>query len=97
MPAQNIVYKKYFKKLFTFGSKKYLVIIYYLSIIVDRFSVMTSDNGIAVLGECSSFQKALIVGMSTLASWNRDVFYSKQHCYQCDYDETRLVKYGTIS
>lgn len=61
-----MIFKTILNHLLLFQIYKYLVFIYYFSKLVDRFLVLTSDNGITVLGECPSWQKALGVRMLTL-------------------------------
>lgn len=50
-PAKkNMIFKTILNHLLLFWIYKYLVFIYYFSILVDRFLVLTSDNGITVFG-----------------------------------------------
>lgn len=79
-PAKkNMIFKTILNHLLLFQIYKYLVFIYYFSKLVDRFLVLTSDNGITVLGECPSQQKALGVRMLTLVGWKQT--FKKQYCY----------------
>lgn len=68
-----MIFKTILNHLLLFWIYKYLVFIYYFSLLVDRFLVLTSDNGITVFGECPSWQKALFVRMLTLVGWNTDI------------------------